>query len=158
MKKIAFSIMLVAALAFMVSGILKVNTSFALSDNSLKVFDVTIDELHKTNNINVIYKDENYMSYLVELDKNKYEYNLDFTLVNNGNINAKIDNVYISDIPEKLNSISRYEITYHDNKINTNGNTKVYVKYLFDENSLTDELINEFNNYKFDLIVNVKEG
>ena len=101
-KKRLFPFILIFAIILTCTGLLTINKSFAVSDEEeLKEFNLYISEVY-TKNVSVLSSESTYMTYIINLDENKNEYELSFNVINDNKYNLFLTNYYLDNIPDEL--------------------------------------------------------
>jgi hypothetical protein len=145
-KKRLFPFILIFAIILTCTGLLTINKSFAVSaEEELKEFNLYISEVY-TKNVSVLSSESTYMTYIINLDENKNEYELSFNVINDNKYNLFLTNYYLDNIPDELKDIVDVEVT-KDDRINSYDKTHMTIKYKL-KNDLSDEEKNTLKNNK----------
>lgn len=153
-KKI-FPFMLIFAILFTVIGLVSVNLTFSMpNDSTKKSFNVFIDGV-ESENIDVVGYSESNIAYTILLDEYKKEYSISFDITNDSIFNLVLANQLMSELPEELKELMTYTVDMKT-RLAINEKDKVTIKYVLKDNLTNKELsvVKKYNNVGINVSLN----
>lgn len=162
-RKIYMSILTIIGLVLMTSGIVTVQRSFSLPNNTQTNYDIETTNID-TNNLDILYNNKNNYSFKVPVNKSSKAI---ITIKNNSNIPINLNDI-ISDSLNKIIVYNKDNNTYYasdyldvnidtSNKIINSNSEVTYTVYFNIKNNIDSNLLNiiDDNTYiNYNLIFN----
>lgn len=162
-RKIYMSILTIIGLVLMTSGIVTVQRSFSLPNNTQTNYDIETTNID-TNNLDILYNNKNNYSFKVPVNKSSKAI---ITIKNNSNIPINLNDI-ISDSLNKIIVYNKDNNTYYasdyldvnidtPNKIINSNSEVTYTVYFNIKNNIDSNLLNiiDDNTYiNYNLIFN----
>ena len=158
-RKVLFPFMLMLAIVLTGAGLVTFNKSFSITDEQeVKPLNLHIDNFD-TKRVDVLGVDNTSVSYIINFDENKREYEVSFDMINDSSFDMKLINTYMDEIPDELKGIVSLEIA-RNSDLNKNDKDRITLKYTIKDNLTEEEkgLINKYKKLKMNMIFNYTQA